>query len=98
MKEPCNTVAERQGREKGGETVKPVSIQEDPRPPISQRGTDCAGDLKAPSPLHSLVLIVGISTSFIHPREFLFVSSYRFISRSLPALGDDGTEPFAGGF
>ena len=77
--------------------MKLVGIQENTRPPISQRGTVCVGSLKAPSPSRSLVVIINTSTTFIHPREFLFVSSYGFVSRPVPALTDDTVDPFAGG-
>ena len=59
------------------------------------RDTVYIGGLKTPSTSRSLVVIVGISTVCIHPREFLFVSYYRFVSRPVPALADDAAKPFA---
>jgi len=52
--------------------------------------------LNAPSPSQPLVAIVGIRSTHIHPREFLFISAYRFVSRPVPALADDTAKPFAG--
>ena len=52
-----------------------------------------------PSPSRSLVntgVIVGIYSVYVHPREFLFVSSYRLIRRPVPVLVDDTVKPFAG--
>jgi len=56
--------------------------------------------IENPSPSRFLVdtgvVIVGICSVRVHPREFLFVSSYRFIRRPVPALAEDAIEPFVG--
>jgi len=60
----------------------------------------CIDSLKNPTPSRSLVdigvIIVNICSGCVHPREFLFVSSYGFIRRPVPTLADDTIEPFAG--
>ena len=43
-----------------------------------------------------VIVIVGICCVCVHPREFLFFSSYRFVCRPISALADDAVEPFAG--
>lgn len=60
----------------------------------------CIDSLRNPSPSRLLadigVIIVSICRVCVHPREFLFVPSYRFIRRPIPVLAGDAVKPFVG--
>ena len=58
--------------------------------------TGSLGDPPSSRPLVEIgVVIVGICSVCVHPREFLFVSSNGFVRQPVPAPTDDAIEPFA---
>lgn len=94
---PCDAEAGEREREKD-ERKETGRHPGEPSTTQHPRGACLHRWLKNPSPSRSLVgvgiVIVGICSVYIHPREFLFIARYGLVRRSIPALDGNTAEPF----